>query len=74
MLKVLEGKGFHDKVYTPSPSFHVKISFVQICFGIAPFSGSIYCTTIEVLNQNENMFKATIEILECCYLALFECL
>ena len=36
---------FQGEVYTPSPSFHVKISFVQICFRLAPFSAFIYWTT-----------------------------
>ena len=44
--------GFQHEFYTPSPSFHVKTSFVQICFRWAPFSGFIYWTiSTYVLNE-----------------------
>ena len=36
--------GFQHKLYTPSTFFHVKVSFVQICFLLAPFTGFIYWT------------------------------
>ena len=37
---------FQHELCTPSPFFHVKIGFVQICFRLASFSGFIYRTTL----------------------------
>ena len=50
--------GFQRKVYTPSPSVHVKISVVQICFRLATFSAFIYWTVKSMTQITITMTKS----------------